>query len=122
MDNPQDPSVLLPAFASLQNVSEPLPQNIPPKSVYVALPLIHPSTLSPKARLVGLCTALGFKRPPTYEVKPGEHAGYTASVCIYPPPEPHTELRLQCVILCNSKREAELAAADQAMQVLLRTT
>ena len=114
----EDPRGLVDALVSLR---EPLPSNVPPQSVYVALPLNHESTLSPKARLAGLTQAMGFSRVPTYEVHAGEHAGFYGTVCLYPPPEPHAELRLRCATLCNSKRDAELAAAEQAMQILLRT-
>ena len=109
-------------FVSLREPPEYPPSNVPPNSIYIALPLNHGSILSPKARLAGLCQAMGFSRSPTYEVEPGEHAGYLSTVCIYPPPEPHTELRLHCATLCNGKRDAELAAANQAMKILLRAS
>ena len=85
------------------------------------LPLHPATTVSPKARLAGLCHAMGYSRPPVYEVMSGEQGvGFRSNVVLYPPPDPHAEMRLQCVELCNSKRDAELAAAEQALKVLLR--
>ena len=88
---------------------------------YVMLPLHPATTVSPKARLAGLCHAMGYSRPPVYEVMSGDQGvGFRSNVVLYPPPDPHAEMRLQCVELCNSKRDAELAAAEQALKVLLR--
>ena len=91
-------------------------------SVCVMLPPHPASLVSPKARLAGLCQAMGYARPPSYTVASGESGvGFKCSVCLYPPPDPHAELVLHCATLCNSKRDAELAAADQAMAILMRT-
>ena len=109
----------LPMYTSA-STSPPLPQS-QMQVVYVMLPLHPATTVSPKARLAGLCHAMGYPRPPVYEVMSGEQGvGFRSNVVLYPPPDPHAEMRLQCVELCNSKRDAELAAAAQAVKVLLR--
>jgi len=115
-----DPLLTLASPSSPSPPSPPI-SNVPPSALYVPLPLYPVPIVSPKARLAGLCQALGYPRYPEYEVIAGDKTGFVCSVCIFPPPEPQTELRLHCPVVCNSKRDAEVEAARQAMHILLRT-
>ena len=111
----------LAALATLGDAPPPSPPSTASKYCYVALPVNPESLVSPKARLAGLCQALGYARSPSYEVVCGETSiGFKGTVCLFPPPHPQAELRLHCPTLCLSKRDAELAVANQALAILLR--